>query len=362
MIEWIIGAALLAGGLFGTGKTKRPDTSPAPGPRQDFPAKVTEWRSLWEPTVDRSRWIPKSMASRIVARFPPPQRPFSWSGGDRFEQELLTEFAAHNVAYLAQQKERLKPFFDTVERNPLTDDQMDGCICMDDAVQIVAAAGSGKTSTMVARVGYALHEGLVKPDQILVLAFNRAVAEELQSRINARLAGLDGVDAVTVKTFNAFGLSVIGKATGRKPSLAEWAEPGRDGTMIVEIIDDLRSSDDKFRHDWDLFRTVFGRDIGSWNEPAQANAYRDGRRGILTANGEIVKSEEERMIADWLFYHGVRYEYERPYEHDTATEHHRQYRPDFFYPEIDLYHEHFALDEKGQAPAHFGGDYLGGVH
>jgi DNA helicase-4 len=101
------------------------------------------------------------MASRIIARFPPPKRSgmsFPWLGGDRFEQELLAEFATHNVAYLARQKERLKPFFDTVEKNPLTDDQMDGCICMDDAVQIVAAAGSGKTSTMVARVGYALHE------------------------------------------------------------------------------------------------------------------------------------------------------------------------------------------------------------
>lgn len=304
------------------------------------------------------------MASRIVACFPPPKRSALFSpfnGGDHFEQELLAEFATHNVAYLARQKERLKPFFDTVEKDPLTDDQMDGCICMDDAVQIVAAAGSGKTSTMVARVGYALHEHLARPEQILVLAFNRAVAQELQSRIKARLADFDGLDAVTVKTFNAFGLGVIGKATGRKPSLAEWAEPGRDVAMIVEIIDDLRTSDDKFRHDWDLFRTVFGRDIGSWSEPAQANAYRDGRRGILTANGEIVKSEEERMIADWLFYYGVRYQYERPYEYDTATEHHRQYRPDFFYPEIELYHEHFALNERGQAPAHFGGDYLSGV-
>lgn len=365
MIEWIIGAALLAGGLFGNNKTKSQSPRPVPGPREDFPAKVAQWRTSWEPAVDRSRWIPKSMASRLIARFPPPERSdisFSWMGGDRVEKELLTEFAAHNVAYLAKQKERLKPFFDTVEKDPLTDDQMDGCICMDDAVQIVAAAGSGKTSTMVARVGYVLHEDLVQPEQILVLAFNRAVAEELQARIKARLAGFDGVDAVTVKTFNAFGLSVIGKATGRKPSLAEWAEPGRDGAMIVEIIDDLRTGDDKFRHDWDLFRTVFGRNIGSWNEPAQANAYRDGRRGILTANGEIVKSEEERMIADWLFYHGVLYQYERPYEHDTATEHHRQYRPDFFYPEISLYHEHFALDEKGHAPPHFGGDYVSGVH
>src|SRR3546814_5376533 len=128
------------------------------------------------------------------------------------------------------------------------------------------------------------------------------------SRVNARLAGFDGIGAVTVKTFNAFGLGVIGKAAGRKPSLAEWAEPGRDGATIVEIIDDMRSSDDKFRHDWDLFRTVFGRDIGSWNDPLQANAHRDGRRGILPANGEIVKSEEKRRNADWMLYHGGHYQ------------------------------------------------------
>lgn len=367
MIEWLIGAVLVAGGLLGSSRKDNVKTrermSYSDG-RDDHSIKIDAWRARWEPTVDRTRWIPKGLASRIVARFPPPQQPwstFSLTKSKSFEQELMAEFATHNIAYLARQKERLKPFFDRVEKNPLTDEQMDGCICMDDAVQIIAAAGSGKTSTMVARVGYTIQEGLVKPEQILVLSFNRAVAEELQSRIMARLAELDGIGAVTVKTFNAFGLNVIGKVTGRKPSLAEWAEPGRDGAMIVEIIDTLRTSDDKFRHDWDLFRTVFGRDIGSWSEPAQANAYRDGQRGILTANGEIVKSEEERMIADWLFYHGVRYQYERPYEHDTATEHHRQYRPDFFYPEIALYHEHFALNEKGQAPAHFGGDYLSGV-
>src|SRR3546814_12151446 len=96
----------------------------------------------------------------------------------------------------------------------------------------------------------------------------------------------------------------------------------------------MRSSDDKFRHDWDLFRTVFGRDIGSWNDPLQANAYRAGRRGILTANGEIVKSEEERMIADWLFYPVVHYQFEQPYEHYTATENHTQSPPSIFFPEI----------------------------
>ncbi|MBK8972349.1 MAG: UvrD-helicase domain-containing protein [Hahellaceae bacterium] len=69
---------------------------------------------------------------------------------------------------------------------------------------------------------------------------------------------------------------------------------------------------------------------------------------------------EERVIADWLFYNGINYEYERPYEHDTAGEQHRQYHPDFYYPEVRLYHEHFALNAKGEAPKDFK-DYLLGV-
>ena len=58
--------------------------------------------------------------------------------------------------------------------------------------------------------------------------------------------------------------------------------------------------------------------------------------------------------------YGVTYEYERAYEHDTADQYHRQYFPDFYYPDAKLYHEHFALNEKGEAPPDFK-DYLQGV-
>ena len=188
MIEWLIVAALVGTGLLGTGKNKQ-SSAPSPNRTDDHPAQAAQWRADWEPMIDRGRWIPKSMAARIIAKFPSPrQSDFARRFGlaDPVEAELLAEFATHNVAYLAAQKEKLKPFFEGVEKYPLTDDQMDGCICMDDAVQIVASAGSGKTSTMVARVGYALHEGLVKPEEILVLAFNRAVASELRTRIDDR--------------------------------------------------------------------------------------------------------------------------------------------------------------------------------
>ncbi|WP_217694669.1 hypothetical protein, partial [Serratia marcescens] len=79
--------------------------------------------------------------------------------------------------------------------------------------------------------------------------------------------------------------------------------------LIVEVVEDLRRSDPTFREDWDVFRTVYGRDLDRWSAPRDS-----ANPSIVTANGERVKSDEERIIANWLFHHGVSYEYERPYE------------------------------------------------
>ena len=65
------------------------------------------------------------------------------------------------------------------------------------------------------------------------------------------------------------------------------------------------------------------------------------------------------MIANWLFYNGVQYRYEERYQHRTADEEHRQYKPDIYYPELDLYHEHFALDAQGIPPPDFEGYWEG---
>ena len=225
------------------------------------------------------------------------------------------------------------------------------------------AAGPGKTSTMVAKTGYVLHERLAAPEQILLLAFNRATANEVGERIAEQLRGLSDVDKVRSNTFHAFSVDVIAKASGKKPSLAPWVDPSKPGEDIREVGDIIRSlsaQDPQFKRDWDFFRTVYGRDVGKWGEHQEPDTYAAGRRGFLTAKGDIVKSKEERVIADWLFYNGVAYEYERAYEADTATEQHRQYFPDFYYPDAQLYHEHFALDAQGAAPEEFK-DYLQGV-
>ncbi len=373
MLEWIVigavGLALGQGLLKGT-KDKapsRPWSPPKPAPilpaaAPDLQKQLAQWRAQWEPEVDRTRWIPSGTAARLLERYPSPV-PGGWPlKQDPMIAALSAEFRTHNQNHLRREASCLKPFFDAVEKSPLTDEQIAACVCMDDNLLVVAAAGSGKTSTMVAKTGYVLQQGLARSDQILLLAFNRDAADELGQRIRDRLTAFPDIDGVTAKTFDAFGLAVIGEATGKKPKLAPWvSDPGEDVAAVADIARVLSLHNAEFKQDWDLFRTIYGRDVGGVGERADPEAFDGARRGFRTADGKVVKSKEERLLADWLFYNGVNYAYERPYEHDTADEQHGQYHPDFYYPDIDLYHEHFALDAGGAAPSHFAGDYVEGV-
>jgi len=330
-----------------------------------FEKAFAAWQANFKGQQNWTRWIPKGNVARFCAGNPPPQWPGkTWeeiAGAKSPVETLMRLVNDHNARHQRERMVSHKAFFDTVEKNPLTEEQSQACICMDDSVLIVAAAGSGKTSTMVAKTGYALHEGLAKPEQILLLAFNRDTANELGDRVSQQLKDVPEVEKVKSQTFHGFGLEVIGTATGKKPTLAPWLDAGQDTKEVASIIESLCEHDKSFEREWNLFRTVYARDVGREGERAEPEILRDGARGFLTANNEIVKSKEERQIADWLFYNGVNYQYEPAYEHETATSTHRQYRPDFFYPDIGLYHEHFALDRHGNAPVHFGGDYVGGV-
>jgi DNA helicase IV len=277
---------------------------------------------------------------------------------DMWRYELTDFISQQNEHHLAAQLEANHDFFRTVEKSPLTPEQARAVVCFDNRMLVVASAGSGKTSTMVAKAGYAIHRNLIPADKILMLAFNADAAKELQTRTRERLAPLGlNADKVVAKTFHAFGLEIIGQATGKKPSLAPWLDNGGDLAQLGRIVDVLRKTNPSFRIQWDFFRAVLARDyVDTEAEPDEVAKPATFR----TAKGETVKSSAERMIADWLYFNSVEYEYERPYEVDTATAERRQYHPDFYYPQIDAYHEHWALDKNGEAPEEFAG-YMDGV-
>jgi len=304
---------------------------------------------------DVTVWLTADGDPRLLA-FPWSNREDQRAAVDACRSSDLAAWAlTRNEAFLDWEKKELAEFFRTVEKSPLTDEQTRATVCFDNRVRVIAAAGSGKTSTMVARAGYAIRREIAQPTEVLALAFNKKAAGELTERLVSRL-GDDGA-SIASSTFHSFGLRIVGEATGRKPSVPNDLTQDNGVRRVEKIVDQLRDQNPGFRRDWDLFRLVFGRqlpDLGDEADPEKTDRAA-GTDGFGTLAGEVVKSQEEVMIANWLFLNGVRYEYERPYMHDVADAHHRQYQPDFYFPDIDVWHEHWALGPDGTPPPHFAG-------
>ncbi len=94
----------------------------------------------------------------------------------------------------------------------LSPDQLAAATAPPGPVLCVAPAGSGKTTTLVARVAWRIDGGTL-PERICVLTFNRRAADELRERLGGALAPLGiGADAVRVRTFHALGREVLAEA------------------------------------------------------------------------------------------------------------------------------------------------------
>jgi superfamily I DNA/RNA helicase len=85
----------------------------------------------------------------------------------------------------------------------------------------VAPAGSGKTTTLVARIAWRVAHG-VDPAAICALTFNRRAAQELQERADVALSEVGfAPGSVRVRTFHALGRAIL-------------ADAGVDVTRLVE--------------------------------------------------------------------------------------------------------------------------------
>src|ERR1019366_4272316 len=82
------------------------------------------------------------------------------------DADLKTLVAETNEQITVAELSSRRAFFDTIENSPLTAEQARAVVCFDNRVQVLAAAGSGKTSVMVARAAYAVSRGFTTPDRI----------------------------------------------------------------------------------------------------------------------------------------------------------------------------------------------------
>ena len=230
----------------------------------------------------------------------------------------------------------------------LTQEQIEAVATDEDVTLVAAGAGTGKTTVITGKLAHLVTNQKVDPTHILLLAYNTNAAEEIRNRLPAELAGAD------VATFHSFGLRVIGEATGEKPSVAD--EVGESFALrrtMQDFITEMMVDDQLARAILNFsvnmpaeYRSPFDTEIET---EADYRQYVKNSE-LRTLKGKLVKSFEELTIANWLAANDVNYEYERQYEYQTANSRYRQYQPDFYLTDHDIYIEHFALNENGNAP------------
>ncbi len=260
-------------------------------------------------------------------------------------RSLPASVQVHNDRFVAGRLLEERAALDAVEKYPLTERQRIAIVTNQDSNLIVAGAGTGKTSTIVGKVDYLIRRRLAAPQEILVLAFARKASEELKERV-VRLGGHEGVH---VSTFHALGLGIISEVEGKRPTLSPLAEDDRAlKRFIRDRVREMLAEPECHRLLVDFFSTLLdeeqpGDDAETGDEYIRAQQ----GQGLYALNGQKMKSRQEVQIANWLTLNGVAWAYERPYPVNTATPWHRQYKPDFYLPEHDLYLEHFGIDRKG---------------
>ncbi len=316
------------------------------------------------------RWIQKSekIYQKLNNEFMLKSLPYNES--KRVEKYLHLYSEAHdlrggeNQKIITRELQKYSNYFDTVENDPLTESQRMACVVNEDNNLVLAGAGSGKTSVIIAKTGYLIQSGLAKPHEILILAYGKKASKETNERIKAKLPYIEGVKT---NTFHKLGLDIIGTATGKKPRVSKLQEdPSEFDSLINRIIAELTQKDSAYnqrvidyfvthliphksefdyKEQGEYFSVLKEGDVRSLKSRLQ---WVEKRTGMTSLKQEQLKSFEEVVVADFLFVNGIEYQYEAPYKYDTASADKTQYQPDFYLPEYDIYIEHFGINQNGK--------------
>ncbi|MEH2275950.1 MAG: UvrD-helicase domain-containing protein [Nostoc sp.] len=190
-------------------------------------------------------------------------------------------------------------------------------------IQVVARAGSGKTSTLVNRALFLQKHCGIAPNEILLLAFNRKAVEEIRERLTLQLQS----SIPHVMTFHALAYALVHP---EESILFNEPDGQQNKAQVLQtVIDEYRRKPDvyekirvlmmaNFREDWE--RIAWG---GYDKSPEEMLRYRRSlpRIGL---DGKHYKSFGEKVIANFLLEHNITYKYERNFWWDGIN-----YYPDF---------------------------------
>lgn len=297
-----------------------------------------------------------------------------------------TDTKQANERYINQELNDNSDLFDDLDGKSLDSQQREAIVVDEDAVKVIAGAGSGKTFTIQGKVKYLTEKRDVDPSEILAISFSNASVDDLKERI---------AEPIDIKTFHKVGKDILTQynqysrpdtsALKRiiKRYLTKKALKNEDiSKKLIEFFSfyiNVPPSDDDIKYEGDLLDWQEGVDFSTLKR-----RFKNKQRETL--NNEIVRSYEELYIANFLFIYGIKYTYEKIYSYpnknferefnkfkeflfsfneeipdelknditkdllnltDIFEEYEiKDYLPDFYLDDYNIYIEHFGLNRN----------------
>ena len=144
-------------------------------------------------------------------------------------------------------------------------------------VLCVAPAGSGKTTTLVARIAWLVAMG-TPPARITAVTFNKRAADELGERLSAALEplGVGARDGPRVRTFHALGREVLDEAGAPVTNLVDRSEVLRRMNRRASCAASPASPPRRRLLSLEARRSA----RRGWSDPAPVDARSAGRRAV----------------------------------------------------------------------------------
>ena len=274
---------------------------------------------------------------------------------------------AQNEQYIHMKMDTEKGYLDTILRDCdpnilLDEDQRRVVLTDEDYCLVVAGAGAGKTTTVAAKVKYLVEKQHIDPKEILVISFTNKAVNELKQRIIGDLH-----IECPIATFHSTGNAILHIHNPEKLNIVD------DSKLYYVVQDYFRESilrNESAVNNLILFFASYfdapyeGKDLNAFfNHIAKSNfttmrsELDDFKKQVIdtrtkkavTIQSEVMRSNQEVEIANFLYLNGIDYEYEPMYPYDILFAR-KPYTPDFIIRQGErvAYIEHFGITEDGK--------------
>jgi DNA helicase-4 len=281
---------------------------------------------------------------------------------EKFQKQLQTvlkmkrQIEQYNDHHIEKNRKLYGNLFKTSYGSTLDREQQNAILHDDTYNLVVAGAGSGKTEVLIRKIAYLCKRKVdkINPQRILALAFQKEAAQEMRKRLQ-HLFNID----IDIKTFHALGKTLC-------PHAHHVLQEQDQKKRITGLYKSKLSTDPAFRS----MIIDYGKHIKdprilhkeNFTTKQEYYAYMRNLK-LTTLDNTIVKSEFERHVMNFFLTHKlngreIQIRYEAPAKWMAYTAENGNTRdptPDFFFPELNLYLECWALNSENRVPEWFEG-------